>query len=104
MPDLNQLLDSLQLGQYKKIFEANDVDYQTFLKLTETDLVELGIAPAAARTLIGAIGKVMQKQRAGQGVIEKPVGRSSTAPQTKMAVQPIDSMSWSKVNSFGASC
>jgi hypothetical protein len=43
MIELNQFLDFHQLGQYKKVLESNDVDYNMLAKLTESDLVELGI-------------------------------------------------------------
>lgn len=51
-PDISDVLTRLGLSKYIQVFQQQEVDYQTFLTLTESDLKELGITTFGPRKKI----------------------------------------------------
>lgn len=51
-PDISDVLTRLGLSKYMQVFQQQEVDYQTFLTLTESDLKELGITTFGPRKKI----------------------------------------------------
>ncbi|KAM3867113.1 LOW QUALITY PROTEIN: bicaudal C homolog 2 [Diretmus argenteus] len=47
--DLPELLSQLGLGKYIDVFQQQEIDYQTFLTLSDEDLREVGVATLGAR-------------------------------------------------------
>ena len=55
-------MDSLDLAKYKITFLNNDVDFETFLSLTEEDMKELGVSLGARRRLTTAIAEIKARR------------------------------------------
>ncbi|XP_061084111.1 protein bicaudal C homolog 1-like [Conger conger] len=73
--DLPELFSKLGLGKYTDIFQQQEIDLQTFLTLTDSDLKELGITTfGARRKMLLAISELNKNRRK---LFEPPNIRSS---------------------------
>nr|XP_055033276.1 bicaudal C homolog 2 isoform X1 [Misgurnus anguillicaudatus] len=62
--DLVELLGQLGLGKYIDIFQEQEIDFQTFLTLTDEDLKEVGVSTfGARRKMILAITDLSKKRK-----------------------------------------
>ncbi|KAJ8248375.1 hypothetical protein GJAV_G00241350 [Gymnothorax javanicus] len=73
--ELPELFSKLGLGKYTDIFQQQEIDLQTFLTLTDSDLKELGISTfGARRKMLLAISELNKNRRK---LFESPNIRSS---------------------------
>ncbi|KAJ8388230.1 hypothetical protein AAFF_G00136010 [Aldrovandia affinis] len=73
--DLPELFSKLGLGKYTDVFQQQEIDLQTFLTLTDTDMKELGITTfGARRKMLLAISELNKNPRK---LFEPPNIRSS---------------------------
>ncbi|XP_076020997.1 bicaudal C homolog 2 [Genypterus blacodes] len=72
--DLPELLSQLGLGKYIDVFEEQEIDYQTFLTLSDEDLKEVGVSTfGARRKMLLAISDLNKsKRRLSDTPIVKP--------------------------------
>uniref|UniRef100_A0A667WGP2 Bicaudal C homolog 2 n=1 Tax=Myripristis murdjan TaxID=586833 RepID=A0A667WGP2_9TELE len=62
--DLPELLIQLGLGKYTDVFEQQEIDYQTFLTLSDEDLKEVGVSTfGARRKMLLAISADLNKSK-----------------------------------------
>ncbi|XP_029918164.1 bicaudal C homolog 2 [Myripristis murdjan] len=62
--DLPELLIQLGLGKYTDVFEQQEIDYQTFLTLSDEDLKEVGVSTfGARRKMLLAISDLNKSKR-----------------------------------------
>uniref|UniRef100_UPI003AAC04B5 bicaudal C homolog 2 n=1 Tax=Centroberyx gerrardi TaxID=166262 RepID=UPI003AAC04B5 len=62
--DLPELLSQLGLGKYIDVFEQQEIDYQTFLTLSDEDLKEVGVSTfGARRKMLLAISDLTKSKR-----------------------------------------
>ncbi|KAJ8361621.1 hypothetical protein SKAU_G00181460 [Synaphobranchus kaupii] len=73
--DLPELFSKLGLGKYTDVFQQQEIDLQTFLTLTDTDLKELGITTFGARRKMLLAISELNKNR--MKLFEPPNIRSS---------------------------
>ncbi|KAM4621619.1 LOW QUALITY PROTEIN: bicaudal C homolog 2 [Polymixia lowei] len=62
--DLPELLSQLGLGKYMDVFQQQEIDYQTFLTLSDEDLKEVGVCTfGARRKMLLAISDLNKSKR-----------------------------------------
>lgn len=62
--DLPELLNQLGLIKYIDVFEQQEIDYQTFLTLSDEDLKEVGVSTfGARRKMLLAISDLNKSKR-----------------------------------------
>ncbi|KAG2455755.1 BICC1 protein, partial [Polypterus senegalus] len=72
--NLTELFSQLGLGKYLDIFEQQEIDFQTFLTLTDEDLKEVGISTfGARRKMLLAISDLNKTKK--KKLLEPPVVR-----------------------------
>lgn len=99
---LDSLLDSIELGKFKKLFADNDVDFETFLTLNEDDLKELGLSLGARKRIGNAVSEI-KKLREEKGTV-----RNFKPPKTPLTlnINPPESpwissrQNWSKFTPY----
>ncbi|XP_030621249.1 bicaudal C homolog 2 [Chanos chanos] len=71
--DLSELLDQLGLSKYSDVFQQQEIDFQTFLTLSDEDLKEVGVSTfGARRKMLLAISDLKKSKRK---VLEPPAVR-----------------------------
>eukprot|EP00158_Paraphelidium_tribonemae_P006031 Partr_v1_DN27637_c1_g1_i1_m64743 putative High density lipoprotein binding protein len=94
---LDVLLESIDLGKFKKTLADNDVDFEMFLKLTEEDFKELGLTIGARKRIMESIAEI--KKGRGAEISSQMKSAAPASPityggaKTSMAT-PLSPGSW----------
>lgn len=84
VPDISDILLRLDLSKYSHVFQQQEVDFQTFLTLTDSDLKELGISMFGPRKKILMAIQDLNKNRDVFGTHSDIVSRQHENPSDHM--------------------
>ncbi|KAL5479217.1 hypothetical protein EMCRGX_G022711 [Ephydatia muelleri] len=97
--DLSDLLKLLELDKYKENFDEQEVDFETFLTMTEEDFKEIGVKTLGARRKLHIA--ICEIKRLRSQPPQKASYISSRTIRQQQQLQPSSSMSLGRMASMG---
>ncbi|KAL5479207.1 hypothetical protein EMCRGX_G022701 [Ephydatia muelleri] len=97
--DLSDLLKLLELDKYKENFDEQEVDFETFLTMTEEDFKEIGVTTLGARRKLHIA--ICEIKRLRSQPPQKASYISSRTIRQQQQLQPSSSMSLGRMASMG---